>query len=94
MVPSKIFEYMTYAKPILSFSPMDNEPSLAYLKKYPKSCTLMEYNSVEKNVRLAWAFIKNINNVAISLDNIKSQFYKNTPNCFCDYINRLLGNNL
>ncbi len=93
MVPSKIFEYMAYAKPIISFSPMDNEPSLAYLKKYPKSCTLMEYDLVETNVKKILEFIQKINENNISLEEIKSRFYKNTPECFCNYVNRLMKEN-
>lgn len=90
MVPSKIFEYISYAKPILSFASMDSEPSLAYLKKYPRSCILMEYDSVETNSKKILEFIKKINENSISLEEIKSRFYKNTPDCFCDYINGLM----
>lgn len=90
MVPSKIFEYMSYAKPILSFSPINNEPSLAYLRKYPKACMLMEHDSVEINANKIREFIYKINEDDISLEEIRTRFYKNTPECFCDYINTLM----
>lgn len=35
MVPSKIFEYMSYGKPIISTYEIDNEPSAEYLRSYP-----------------------------------------------------------
>lgn len=90
MVPSKIFEYMSYAKPIISFSPIDNEPSLEYLKRYSKSCILKEWEPIETNEHKIREFLQTMNDVNISSEEIKFKFYKNTPECFCNYINRLI----
>lgn len=35
MTPSKIFEYMSAGKPIITTVPIENEPSLQYLREYP-----------------------------------------------------------
>ena len=49
MVPSKIFEYMSYGKPIISTYEIDNEPSAEYLRSYPCALLLDGRNAPEEN---------------------------------------------
>ena len=83
MVPSKIFEYMSYGKPIISTYVIDDEPSLKYLKKYP--CALMvdgrNNDSIkEKVLDFIW------NSEDVDSFELVENFYTNTPKAFLNEI--------
>ncbi|MBM6840752.1 hypothetical protein H6A03_04245 [[Clostridium] spiroforme] len=86
MVPSKIFEYMSYGKPIISFAPNKNDPSVEYLKRYPKACIIFEKDEYDKNKIKLNNFLNNLNEKNIAFDQVEKIFYRNTPKAFCDYI--------
>lgn len=91
MVPSKIFEYMSYGKPILSFASIEKEPSLPYLKKYPKACIIMENEKIESSINNIEAFARNTSEITISKEILLSKFYENTPDCFLDTISSIVN---
>ena len=86
MVPSKIFEYISYLKPILSFAPIEDEPSIPYLEKYPLSCVIHEEDPIDANMMAIKRFMSNKKNISISKELIQNTFYNNTPAAFADYI--------
>lgn len=91
MVPSKIFEYMTMQKPIISVSEIEDDPCIFYLDKYPCSLILHPW---KYNAELIEKFVTNYNN--ISRNYIKCQMmtmcerggelYSNTPRAFVDVL--------
>lgn len=89
MTPCKIFEYMSLGKPIISTSPIKDEPSSVYLKKYPYSLIIRDYegNISEDNQNLINFLKKDFE----SDDNIYSEFekiyYLNTPKAFTKLFN-------
>lgn len=85
MVPSKIFEYMSYGKPIISIYDIIEEPSKKYLESYPESLLLFGKNKAEENVKLLSEFIEQ-NHEIVSFETIKSIFKLNLPQTFTDCI--------
>lgn len=87
MTPSKIFEYMSYGKPIISTMPISNEPSASYLQYYPLSF-LLEYKNLNYGVEAAKLekWIDNHVNKRVDLCLLETLFPKNTPAHFCDTV--------
>lgn len=87
MTPSKIFEYMSYGKPIISTMPISDEPSASYLRRYPNSY-LLEYNNIDyelEAVKMEEWIDKSIE-TRIQFSSIEILFPKNTPAHFCDTV--------
>ena len=87
MTPSKIFEYMSYGKPIISTMPILNEPSSLYLKYYPIAY-LLDYKNIDyaaEAVKLEKWINKSIGK-RINISEIEKLFFKNTPAHFCDAV--------
>lgn len=82
MVPSKIFEYMSYGKPIISTYSIENEPSIEYLEKYPLALLLNDKNSPEHNAQEIESFLASISNKNIPFSDLREIFYLNTPEAF------------
>lgn len=86
MVPSKVFEYISYKKPIVSFSPIENEPSSEYLRKYGYSCIINENEEFDRNVHMVNDFLKDLPMVKYSDEELEELFYYNTPKAFAEYL--------
>lgn len=91
MVPSKIFEYMSFHKPILSFTSLRNEPSIPYLEKYPKACIIYENDEIENNYKKIEKFFKEYSQLVVSNEQLEKIFYLNMPKAFGDYLDTVLG---
>lgn len=89
MVPSKIFEYMSYGKPIISTYEIDNEPSAEYLRSYPCALLLDGRNAPEENALKIEEFIENSVGKHTDFDELKKKFILNTPEEFV----RAIGEN-
>ena len=91
MTPSKVFEYMSAGKPIVSTAPIREEPSIKYLKRYP-AAHILYYDSVDREVeaeRMVDFIYKNVR-IDIDQEKVRSDFYENTPEAFLDYIEERL----
>jgi glycosyltransferase involved in cell wall biosynthesis len=82
MVPSKIFEYMSYGKPIISTFDIADEPSKKYLEKYPLALLLSGENSPEENAREIDIFISNNLGKTVEFEELEKDFFLNTPQAF------------
>lgn len=91
MVPSKIFEYMSIGKPIISTFPIDDEPSIKYLSIYPLSLMIKEdWELLDENVCRVEKFIEEYAGKKVNLDELKEEMYYNTPQAFVEEINEML----
>ncbi len=86
MVPSKIFEYMSYGKPIITTYEIDNEPSQNYLSKYPLALLIDGRNSFKDNLNRFEDFIVSYKNKRVSYEDVEKLFYLNTPKAFYEDI--------
>lgn len=88
MTPSKIFEYMSTGRPIISTVPVENEPGTHYLKKYPMYCMLNEYcESTEEMAENLRAFLESPKENRAEVNYLMDDFYLNTPKAFAECIN-------
>lgn len=91
MVPSKIFEYMSIGKPIISTFPIDDEPSIKYLSMYPLSLLVKEdWEMLDENVCKVEKFIEASIGKQINFNELKEKMYYNTPQAFVEEINEML----
>ncbi len=79
-VPSKIFEYISYGKPIINICKNRNCPTLPYLEKYPYALNLFEEDEIfEEQVSLLNEFILNNYKNRMPPDEISRVFETCTP---------------
>ena len=90
MVPSKIFEYFSYSKPIITTTKLDNDPAIEYIKKYNKAVVLDERVCTEKGVELLEHFLELSENEMKVDDSIYQTLYLNTPEAFVDNLERVI----
>lgn len=88
MVPSKIFEYMSFGKPIISTYDINDEPSKNYLTKYPAVVFISGRDNCEINSRKISTFIDNNINKNIEYEYLENIFFKNTPKAIVQYIEK------
>jgi len=92
LVPSKIFEYMSYGKPIISTFNSAEDSSLPYLHKYPVVCLIDEHDDNIKNAAgILTEFIKEHRETRVSYESIAELFYNNTPVAFRDLLLKICG---
>lgn len=92
LVPSKIFEYMSKGKPIISTAPIDNEPSARYLDRYRLAFVLYENRlDCDKASKELEAFILEGIKDSVPFEETKKEFYLNTPEAFCDFLQNVTG---
>ncbi len=92
MVASKIFEYMSFGKPLIATYLRDDDANLPYLKKYPLSFLLDERETdTEKQAQALRNFIEQNVNKHIDYKNIAPLFYANTPQAYAEEIAKILG---
>lgn len=83
LVPSKIFEYMSAGKPIVSTYCIDNDSSLPYLKKYPNVLLLDERcRDLDLQAEMLENFILNCGIESINVQDLYERYEKNTPAAF------------
>ena len=90
MVPSKIFEYMSYLKPIISTYDISNEPSATYLRQYPLALLLSKDTAPKENAEKIAQFIHEIHNAQLDYAMLEKQFYLNTPKAFADTLKKVM----
>lgn len=90
LVPSKIFEYMSYGKPIISTYTCDSDSSIPYLLKYPLVFLIDERIETTKQIsEKLELFIKENKEKQVSYSTIVEKFYNNTPDAFYDLLSTI-----
>ena len=84
LIPSKIFEYMRFSKPIISTFAIENEPSIAYLKKYGNAFFLDERQPFDESADRLLEFIKNGSLSELPQGYCQKAFWTNTPEAFAE----------
>lgn len=90
-ISGKIFEYMSYGKPIISTYSIDDEACLPYLQKYPLALCVDERNgNLDALRKRVYDFIMKNYRKRIDSSIIESLLYKNMPKSYVDLLNKLL----
>ena len=87
MVSSKVFDYMSKKKPIISFYHTDSHADLYYIEKYPNSIIIKESdNNYSSNAKILNEFLQRDNFLKIEDGFLREIFYKNTPTAMAELI--------
>jgi len=92
MVPSKIFEYMSHGKPIISTKMIDDEPCIQYLKHYPAALIIDQRVPLHENAEKLNVFINKNVGLHVPYGTIRDSYRKNTPEAYVDIFKALLKN--
>lgn len=90
MVPSKIFEYMSLGKPIISTYTIDNDSSKEYLDLYPSALCLDLRKNHDELITHIDTFIERKQNCHVPFETVKNLFPKNSPSEYIKIFNSLL----
>lgn len=86
-ISGKIFEYMSYGKPIISTFSIKDESCIPYLIKYKNSNLIDENNdNIEEEAYKLEKFIKENVGKNVEFEKLEKLFYNNTPTAFADEI--------
>lgn len=88
MTPSKIFEYMSYGKPIISTFITDGDSAKRYLDNYPHAISIDQKQSVSLNVEKLGEFILS-NYADVEYNTVKRIFSNNTPETLVSMISNV-----
>lgn len=89
MVPSKIFEYMSYGKLILSTYYIDDESSKKYFEQYPLALCVDVRKDMDENKTLLEEFIEGNLNKTIEFEDVKKAFPNNLPESYVEVIKEI-----
>lgn len=90
-ISGKIFEYMSYGKPIISTYSIDDEACIPYLKKYGRSLLVDERKPPEENVSDLNKFIDECRTKPFSYEEVAALFPQNTPQAYAKLIEKYLN---
>lgn len=79
-VPSKIFDYLSFGKPIIHLYQDDSDPYLNLLKEYPLAlCVKMDNEKIKDNALKIQEFCKSNSGNIISFDEVQKKYFYATP---------------
>lgn len=84
MVPSKIYEYVSLGKPIISTYYIDDESSKQRLGNYPSALCLDTRKPIQESVKSLDIFIEKKLNTLVDFSIVRDLFPINTPQAFLD----------
>lgn len=92
MIPSKIFEYISIGKPIVSFYDEEkNDSCYPYFEKYDLALQIQENsNNIKENSVLLLEFMNSLGELKPDFDKIMISFKDNTPKPMVDEIKKVL----
>lgn len=90
-ISGKIFEYMSYGKPIVSTYFIDNEACIPYLNKYRLGLLIDERcGSIEQQAEVFCNFVEQVKGKRIDYETVEKTFYLNTPQAFIDTLSKIV----
>ena len=85
-IPSKIIEYISMKKPIISTDRIDEDPCRLYMETYPNSLSIDERRlGIEEAAKEVDRFVMQ-RPISITFDDLKDCFYINTPEAFVETV--------
>lgn len=82
-MPSKVFEYISYGKPIVNFYFNDDDVSLKYFKNYPLAFNINVNNYTDQDVQCLKEFCESNKNVKLSFNEATQNLVKYRAENIC-----------
>ena len=89
-VPSKIFEYFSAYKPILTQVSDENDSALPYYKKYSGSHLFYVFKEKAKQIENLSEFLESINQREVNVEEVNNAFRHNTPTYVANQIRTMM----
>lgn len=89
LIPSKIFEYMSFGKPIISAFQTDGDAAKRYLEKYPEACVIDLKMDMQHKVDATSGFLE-LDHEAVSFNEVARIYSDNTPGSYVETIREFL----
>lgn len=90
-ISGKIFEYMSYLKPIISTYKIDNEACIPFLKQYPLSLLIDERLEIHKNAKILQTFIIQNKGKTADLQTIYNNFETSMPEAYVKIFDKIIN---
>lgn len=91
-ISGKIFEYMSYGKPIITTFFDENEASLPYMNNYKLSCCINQTVILEDEAGIILDdFINSTIDKQVNYDIVKRDFYSSTADAFIEVLDETIG---
>ena len=87
-ISGKIFEYMSYGKPIISTYSVENEACIPYLKRYQLALLINENENAKVSANKLINFLIATKGQKVDFEYVKKEFKDNTPE---EFINTLIN---
>lgn len=78
-ISSKLFEYMSYGKPIIHFYYKDADVNLRYLRNYPLALCICNAGLSDEDRAMAEKWILGVKNLRVPMEVVESVFKEMTP---------------
>ena len=90
MVPSKIFEYMSYGKPVISTYVTDGDSAEKYVSRYSEGLCIDLKKADEDNVAALNKFLSKEHR-PVPFEEVKEEFKENTPEKYLEVIDDVVS---
>lgn len=91
-ISGKIFEYMSFGKPVISTYFIDDEACIPYLRRYPLSYLIDERNTdYDTQAQKLSEFIEQTKGCHVPFELLEKEFYLNMPIAYTNIIEELLS---
>lgn len=86
MVPSKVFEYISTGKPIISLYSNNDDSSIKYLIKYSNALLINTNDTKDVNIKKITKFVTEGKHSALAAEKLLGEFVNNTPDAYVECI--------
>lgn len=78
-VSGKFFEYVTYGKPVVYFSPLVKDVNTSYVERYPLGVCLLPNETLDQKVEKVTTTVKKAKEESVDSKTIVREFWNSTP---------------
>lgn len=90
-IRSKVFEYMSYGKPLLLLYDDDKDVNIHTFSKYPANLAIDERKDPSHYIQITSDFLKEMQGKNIPFDDVEKLFPEDTVSAYVSLINKLTG---
>ena len=92
-VPSKIFEYFSAYKPILTQVTDEDDSAMSYYERYDGSCVFYAFKERKEQEKYLIEFLRSVKHRTIDIERVNEAFNHNTPAYVSEQIKSIIEKN-